>query len=276
MSLLKRLLGREAEPPAEESPLVDLAFVLLAEATLPDPATIVASYSDFAPPGEALRQRVEGGEKEATREAFSFEFESGRPAFVAFLPVAVPHGEADADAQFSVSSLGTDWTLPDHSAHLIVTSPSSDSTPRIEALSRFTSLLAAVAKSTEAVGVYWGNAGATHDAKFFTSIASEQGVAPRIMLWSGISVAREKDGRLSLLSLGMQQLQLPDLLLLASPSSEDTALETFFDLLSYVAERGEALPDDDTVGRTAAEKLRVRYVRSPVDRKKRVWRIELP
>ncbi len=42
-------------------------------------------------------------------------------------------------------------------------------------------------------------------------------------------------------------------------------LETFFDLLGYVAERGEHFPEGDTVGRTADEKLPVHYVSSPID-----------
>jgi hypothetical protein len=96
------------------------------------------------------------------------------------------------------------------------------------------------------------------------------------MLWSGVSVARQKDGRLSLLSLGMKQLNLPDLLLIGGPSGANAAMATMFDLLAYVAQRGAALPDGDTVGRSAHEKLPVRYVSSPLDSTKKVWRVELP
>ena len=131
-------------------------------------------------------------------------------------------------------------------------------------------------KASPSVGVYWGNAGATHSPEFFLEVASEQDVAPRMMLWSGVSIAREKDGRLSLLSLGMEQLDLPDLLLVAGKASERVALETMYDLLAYVAERGEALPEGDTVGRTGDERFPVHYVKSPIDPKKKVWRIELP
>ena len=35
------------------------------------------------------------------------------------------------------------------------------------------------------------------------------------------------------------------------------------------------MPDGDTVGRTAAEKLPAHYVPSPVDPKAKVWRVEL-
>jgi hypothetical protein len=159
---------------------------------------------------------------------------------------------------------------------LIVTVAAAAGMPPVARLSRFTSFLAAVVKSSPAVGVYCGNAGATHDPEFFVSVASEQGVVPRIMLWSGVSVAHEKDGRLSLLSLGMEQLGLPDLLLVVGESSADNAIETLFDLLAYAANRGEAIPEGDTVGRTAEEQLPVRYVRSPIDSGTKVWRVELP
>jgi hypothetical protein len=97
-----------------------------------------------------------------------------------------------------------------------------------------------------------------------------------MMLWSGVSIARENNDRLSLLSLGMEQLNLPNLLLFAGEDSESDAIETMYDLLSYVAERGEPLPEGHTVGRSNDQRLPVRYVQSPVDSKRKVWRVELP
>lgn len=78
-----------------------------------------------------------------------------------------------------------------------------------------------------------------------------------------------------MLSLGMKQLNLPDLLLIAPKSSGNSALEPFFTFLSYVANRGEPVPDGDTIGRSETEKLRVQYVPSPLDQKTKVWRVEL-
>lgn len=44
---------------------------------------------------------------------------------------------------------------------------------------------------------------------------------------------------------------------------------------AVLAERGTPLPDGDTVGRTNDERFPVHYVTSPVDLKKRVWRVEI-
>jgi hypothetical protein len=47
------------------------------------------------------------------------------------------------------------------------------------------------------------------------------------------------------------------------------------DLLGMVVESGKPLPEGDTVGRSASEKLAVHYVPSPVHRKAKVWRVEM-
>ena len=146
---------------------------------------------------------------------------------------------------------------------------------RAESLSAFTSLVAAVLEASSAVGVYFGGAGATHDPKFFQDVARERDPSSRIVLWSGVSIARQEDGRLSLLSLGMKQLALPDVLLVVPSKRADDAISTLFDLIGYEVMRGRALPEGDTFGRTEIEKLPVHYVPSPVDPKVKVWRVDL-
>ena len=78
-----------------------------------------------------------------------------------------------------------------------------------------------------------------------------------------------------MLSLGMAQLDLPDLLLIAPESPDNATLETSFDLLAYTARNGKALPEGDTIGRNADERLPVHYVPSPIDSNVKVWRVEL-
>lgn len=276
MRIIDRSSGKPNNPSEKDQGLTDLAFVLLSEVRIPDGNAVVNSFRGFAAPGESLHTETDAGKDGGPKQVVSFGLNTGEKSFVALMPAAVPKGEADHAARFSISSYRNHWKLPPHCAHLIVTLHASAATSRIVQLSRFTSLVAAVTKSSPAVGVYWGNAGATHDPDFFTSIALDQGAMPRMMLWSGVSIAREKDGRLSLLSLGMKQLKLPDLLLVSGRSDGNAAMATMFDLLAYVANRGEALPDGDTVGRSAGEKLPVRYVSSPLDSAKKVCRVELP
>jgi hypothetical protein len=259
-------------PPSKQK--MDFAFVLLKKPGLPRGVDVASAFKPFARDGQRLEFKP--GTGKAAKDVLEFSATPGGTVFVASMPVPVPKREADDAAQFSLSAMGTGWTLPAHSAHLIVTMPASEAKSRVATLSCFTSVLAAVLKASGAVGLYWGHAGATHDSEFFMSLAEDADADPRIMLWTGVSTAREADGGLSLLSLGMQQLDLPDLLLVVPKStSGGDAFATFFDLLTYVAKRGSAPPEGDTVGRTAEERWPVRYVPSPIDAKEKVWRVEL-
>ncbi len=251
---------------------MNLAFVLLSKPVPPKGEDIVRAFSSFAPKGQSIRLTQPG--KPSEKDFLSFEVSSGETAYVALMRAPVPNGEADDAARFSLSAIGTGWELPAHKAHLIVTHQIPDSSSLVASLSSFTSVLAAVVKASSAVGVYWGEAGCTHDSEFFLSTAKEPALFHRLALWTGVSVAREPDGRLSLLSLGMKQLNLPDLLLVAPMSMGNDALDRMFALLSYIAERGKPIPEGNTVGGTADERLPVRYVPSPIDPGKKVWRVE--
>ena len=265
----------DAEP-ASDARSVDLAFVLLSEPRMPKPQEVERAFASFALPGQTLRQTPGKPTKSTKRggdDALAFELGGGRVAFVSLVPVAIPNREADDAVRFSVSALGGRWRLPPHEAHLVVTIPGAPASA--EALSLFTSVVAGVVAAAPAVGVYWGDAGATHDPKFFLEIARERDATARLALWSGVSIAREPDGRLSFLSLGMRQLALPDLWLVVPAAKGDDALATLFDLLGSVVKRGRAPPEGDTVGPSDRERWPVHYVPSPVGGKAKVWRVEL-
>jgi len=260
------------EAPKAKANAMNIAFVLLSASALPKGEDVERAFATYASKGQTLRLSSRKP-KNPDGEALEFDTEGNGYALVALMPAPVPKQEADAAARYSVSALGGRWKLPLHKAHLVVVAQ-GDGSP-LERLGAFTSILAAVAEASPAVGVYFGGAGASHDPKFFRELAHEHDVRSRLPLWSGVSIARETDGRLSLLSLGMKQLELPDLLLVASREKADEAVPMLYDLLAYVVSRGGPLADGDTVGRTAAEKFPVHYVPSPVDPKVKVWRVEL-
>ncbi|MDQ6926260.1 MAG: DUF4261 domain-containing protein, partial [Candidatus Eremiobacteraeota bacterium] len=80
---------------------------------------------------------------------------------------------------------------------------------------------------------------------------------------------------ISLLSLGMSRLALPNLLLTAPATDLKAALEFMFDLLAYVTTRGAPLPEGDTVGTSADERIKVRYQPSPTGDGMPVWCVDL-
>jgi hypothetical protein len=261
-----------SQAPKPKPHTTNLAFVLLSAPALPKGEEVERAFASYAAQGQTLRLSPRKPEK-SDGEALEFDTEGYGYAVVALMPAPVPRHEADEAARYSVSALGGRWKLPLHKAHLVVVAQSGGSP--LESLGAFTAILAAVVEASPAVGVYCANAGASHDPKFFRELAREHDARSRLPLWSGVSIAREADGRLSLLSLGMKQLELPDLLLVAPSGKADEALPMLYDLLAYVVSRGRPLADGDTVGRAAAEKLPVHYVPSPVDPKMKVWRVEL-
>lgn len=262
---------------AEEPSFSNLAFVLLPDPVLPGPGALGQIFARYAPGDEVLHVVMgdQGTDKDAG-DVLELQLDSGERSFVALMPAPVPDGEADEGARFSLSSFRGQGELPPHRAHLIVPWQTGAETPPVEQVRRFIAVLASIAEVTDAIGIYWGNAGATHHADFFLSVAAEQDLMSTLALMSGVSIAHEEDGRLSMLSLGMQQLDLPDLLLVASGDSPNDQLATLYDLIGYLAERGEPIPEGQTVGRTKDERCPVRYVPSPIDPSLQVWRVELP
>lgn len=266
--------SRAAEASKDAKGDADLALVLLSSPVLPKPDAVIASFGRRASAGEVISQdRSRSNEPKTPTLWFKLGKTDGLG--VALMPVPVPDGEADRAAEFSISGLDG-WRPARHRAHLVVFLSDSAAGPKVEKLKRFTRALAAVTEATSGVvGVYWGAAGATHEPKFFLSTATaDEPLA--LPLWTGISIAAEGPSRMSVLSLGMRQLGLPDLLLTAPKQKSEEAVSLVFDLLAYVAERGSPLPEGDTVGRTEEEKLKVTYVKSPLDPQKKVWRIDWP
>jgi hypothetical protein len=228
---------------------VPLAFALTQHAEAPGDDEIAGAYRQLWP-GEPMTG--------------SFQ--------VVAVPGPIPEGEAEHAAQFSVASLGQ--TGAPHSAHVVLAYTPAEDLSALGELQAFTRVVAALLVATRAQAVYWGDSGATHPAGFFVDIA--QNVEIPMPLWSGVSQGRTAEGRISLLSLGMSQVALPDLLLTARPEDAQEALAFFYDLLAYVAERGIVLRAGETTGRTAEELLVVRHQPSPMDDELTVFCVDLP
>jgi hypothetical protein len=251
---------------------MQLAFVLLAKNVELDPERIRAALVRVWNEPIAYETEAE------TSDALSFTI--GERDSLILMPIAapVPDGEAEVMAEYSISSLGTGWQLGGHEAHLAVTLKTlneEDKEPPVRRLLRFSRLLAGVVDGVDdAVGIYWGAAHATHDPDFFRDMAMEEGLVP-VHLWNGVSIASNEE-RVSLLSLGMKQLGQPNLKLTGPRAEGDAIIGFFFDLLEYAANRGAAVADGETVGRSAGEKLIVRHEPSPIAEGETIWCVDLP
>lgn len=246
---------------------VGLGFVLLAKAELPTADAVMREYARLAPDGPTL------GTPDSNDTVHTFQHGDG-VATVAVMTMPVPKGEADYHAQFSVPAILGKWTLAPHGAHLIVATMfrGESALERTRTTHRFIAAVAAAA-GANAVGVYIGRAGVTHEPAFYIDAVAETPDA--MMAWTGVGIAHEGD-RVVLLSTGMQQFDLPDIAVTAKTTPAGKALGALFDLLLYVAQRGEPIPDGDTVGQDADERIEVHYVASPADPSRKVMRVDYP
>ncbi len=239
-----------------------LCFVLLPDAQQLTPRKLeLAAKQEFPELGKATWKKSKEGTSEFTL--------GGVPVITALMPVPVPEGEADEATDRSLSGLDGSWTLPEHRAHLVVVRQGPESN-KVEELAAFTRVVAVIVRATGAVGVYWGEGGATHHPEFVMNIAQSELPLP---IWVGLSVAKTKKG-FELLSIGMAQLGLPNLLLRA-PDLGGPTLEFFYDLLAYAARRGSAFAEGETVGRDEHERLPVTHEKSPVVANEQVWAVTI-
>ncbi len=247
---------------------MQLAFLLLQKNVDWDPVRVRAALAKVWDEPIAV---VDGSEDELV----SFSVGARDTLTAMLVPAPIPDGEAEAMAGYSISSLGTDWQIAAHEAHLVVSLQEEDNGTSTRRLLRFTRLLAGVVDGVDGVlGIYWGEAHATHDPDFFRDMAMADDILP-VHLWNGVSIAANEE-RVSLLSLGMKQLGQPNLKL-TGPRAEGTELVGyFFNLLEYAAKRGAPVAEGETVGRSAQEKLVVRHEPSPVADGETVWCVDLP
>ena len=272
LNRLRGLFGTKDEPEAKGPHAGDFAFVLLRDARLPTVDAIAGAYSAYASGSD----RIVGSSSKDASSSLTIELAPGATVIIASMPAPIPGGEAERNGKGGLPALLGEAPDLAHTAHAIVVWKDASSSTRLESIMRFTSVLAALVDATNAVGVYWGNAGVAHAAEFFVGCAKKPDVAARIALWTGIRVAHEGNHAVSMMSTGMQSvLGLRDLLVLAPRAKSGEAIEVLFDLLAYVASRGAVIPDGETCGRDADERRVVRHVPSPLDRKRKVWRVDL-
>ncbi|MDP2274697.1 MAG: hypothetical protein Q8N23_05610 [Archangium sp.] len=215
---------------------------------------------------------------------------NGATVRVTAIPGPVPNAEADTSAFLSLSAVNGRWRLGKHSSHLALTlegtmqtkpaglinrlSGATRSATKLECLSQFTRVVAAVTRAVSGIGVHWAAAPVTHAPDFFSQVAKDTTLP--LPLWIGVSLTPEPGGRTSVLSFGMQQLALPDLLLHGPAADElpDT-IDFFFSALATVAERERAPEEGETIPRSLLSRPRVSYGPSPVDAAVRVWKLDL-
>jgi hypothetical protein len=193
--------------------------------------------------------------------------------YVAVMPAPVPNGEAESHCRYSLESVFRGPEIKGHTAHILVITR-TESPTSVDSLKIHLRNTAAVAKAHEAVAVYDAASCATHTADFY--LEEIQRAELPVAIISGISVANEDNDRLSVLTLGLRQLGLRELLVEVSRTNWDDGIDFIMNLASYVIGRGQQIPDGDTVGYSDTQRLRVTYRTSPLEQTEQVAFLALP
>lgn len=241
-----------------------VSFVLLKEPRQIDPAAIAASYRSLFP-GGALGTEV--GDR-----VFTLRSSGSVSTYVADMPGPVPDGEAEGFAECSYGSILGAPHVGEHRFHVLLHSPCSKE-DLIDSLPEHLRHTAAVAHALDAIGIYDGNAGATHLADFYIGALQEEPLPSYLI--TGLSLARESTDRASVLTRGLRRLGLQEFMVTMPIDDLDEGLSYLFDLVGYVVGRKAQFMDGETVGRTAEERIPVVCAPSPFDEKEQVVTLAL-
>lgn len=183
----------------------------------------------------------------------------------------IPGTEAQEGTALSATRFMEGGDVEPHEAHLIVTSSAERIT--LKELTLHVTLVAALAKTLDAVGIY--SHGATHPADFYVATAEEK--LPLTALWCGVSYAKEPTmpGHVSFLTRGMDRLGLMELEWVCHHDDVKQGFEQLMDVATYVAELGRDLQPGETVGAEGtAQRIAVARAPLPTDKRGTVCRFE--
>lgn len=248
---------------------MELAFVLLESAELPDAAAVVRAASTLGASLTHTPREGEGADDDAT---MSFELSTGASLICALMPA--PHPDAP-------SMLGPLSPSPDEvarsSAHLIVTVMGLEGD--VDEKDRTTAALTAALCEAcgDAIGAMLGHAAVFTKAKLFRDLAAlgvEQGRLP-VELAISITAAGEPDDRMSFLTHGMTRHGGEELYV-TCPVRGRGAFDFVLGMARWLyGDREKHLPTGDTVGRTPTEKIVVQRVPNPTGEGPEVIRLDL-
>lgn len=198
---------------------------------------------------------------------------NGQQLDLALMPVPIPWSELEGPCATNRFWPEAAAVCQEHSAHLIA-SLSGDWGDPIRRHLALTDFVAALVEATGAVAVYWGGGGVVQSAAQFGQWAA--GGRPDdlpLLLWVNFQlfahegapfVATTGLGAFGLMEIegGSQRLKPIDL------------VGKIYDIAHYTCTRGPVLQDGETIGESAAERIKIRHTESVMGRPHPVIRLE--
>ena len=253
-----------------------IAMVATSSKRLPDAGRIVR-VSGAAGAGRgwlaSLFGRKPGSDVEWQNENMVFVVRGGNLA-VSLMPAPIPWSDLEGPC-------ATAWWWPEatermrsHRFHFVVALIGGEIEP-VERRVLLTKVVREVVKSTDAVGVYWGEGTLVHEPDEFlraTSSLSSSNIPGTI--WLDVRVEPVGDDAVRCFTTGLAPLGFHEIEVVKTTLSPDEVMAFIGDTACYIVNNRKQISHGDTMGRTATEQYRVRYAPSMFNRGE-VMRLEL-
>ena len=250
---------------------IGLSFIILADMEMPNPKKVMAAAHSMGI--ELSPVAPEPGDADEQGEAMLFAFGDNSRLVVALMPIPHPDVGDMMQGPLSPDNLEELVAAP---AHLLVSALSLDGTVDEQDI-RMSAMTASVVEACNALAVLKMPGRIFHRPDLFVDTAREaitNGELP-MLICIDISIARESDDRLSLLTHNMERYGREDFYVFAGEDASE-AIDYVFNLTSWMlSDREYHLPTGDTLGRTAEEKILVQRVPNPTGEGDEVIKLEL-
>jgi len=244
-----------------------LSCVLLAQPTPLIINAIAESYRELFPEGVIL---VDATSNENFTE---LRTGPGSTTYVASMPAPVPGGEAESHCPYSLECLLGARPIESHGAHILVITR-CEAPIDAESMKVHLRNAAAVAKAHEAIGIYLGGCGVTHNADYFIEQVQSDDLPAAVL--TGISLANEAGGRLSILTRGLRHFDIEEFFVDLPSANMIDGIDFVLNLVNYVVGCGKQMADGDTLTYGDSERVQVTYETSPFDPAEQVACVSLP
>jgi hypothetical protein len=217
--------------------------------------------------------KLKVGPAEAGDETFTIRVDS-TDVIAGHMPAPIPWSDLEGPCETSMLFPNAAAALREHREHLILT-VSGPEKP-LEGLRTLTMATAAVLKvCPDAPGVFWTHAehvvGRDEFLKFTETLRAD--IWP-ILIWVSYRVGQHPTGGSSGYTCGLASLGHRELEARNTPEDGVELRKRLHSLAEYLVENGPVINDQDTIGESATEQIRVVYADGTFGQTKPVMRLE--
>ncbi|MCA8959445.1 MAG: DUF4261 domain-containing protein [Planctomycetes bacterium] len=162
-----------------------------------------------------------------------------------------------------------------HPAHVAIVVRSERNSAKVRSL-WLTRITAELSEEFGGSGIYWEPAGMVHSPEAFRESAEQMSEAQiPLRLWVRFQLVENDDGTHSLFTQGLKPLGLMEIEIRQSARPAENIYGWAFNIAHFMLERGEVVPDGNTVGVSPSEWIRVHHLASALDAERTVLFLDL-